>query len=156
MRQNNELPLAMREPSTEDVLHDNWDRAPWNRWTFQHVRQLVPTVQVWRGPGPVTPLPAEHQDLGSISFEANGHRQTIDAFLQSSYTDGFLVLHRGHVVTERYFNGMTARTPHLSQSVAKSRRYSHTRGQLDPTAPLTNRSYRSPATEAPPFNTCST
>ena len=136
-------PLAPQLISSKaDVSHDDWDRAPWNRWTFQHVREMVPTVQVWRGPGPVTPLPAEYRDLGSISFEANGRRETIDAFLQSSYTDGFLVLHRGHVVTERYFNGMTPRTPHLSQSVAKSivgtvAGILIDRGHLDPGAPLT-------------------
>src|SRR5690348_12305459 len=93
-----------------------WDRAPWNRWTFQHVRELLPTAQVWRGAGPASPLPARHELIDGIAFECDGRRYTVASFLDSSFTDGFLVLHRGHVVTERYFNGMTARTPHLSQS----------------------------------------
>jgi CubicO group peptidase (beta-lactamase class C family) len=40
--------------------------------------------------------------------------------LARSYTDGFLVLHRGRLVSERYFNGMAADTPHLLMSVSKS------------------------------------
>ena len=23
----------------------DWDRAPWNRWTFQHVREMLPTAE---------------------------------------------------------------------------------------------------------------
>ena len=40
--------------------------------------------------------------------------------LASTYTDGFLVLHRGSVVCEQYFNAMTPDTPHLLMSVSKS------------------------------------
>jgi hypothetical protein len=31
---------------------------------------------------------------------------TVDEVLAETYTDGFLVLHRGQIVTEQYFNGM--------------------------------------------------
>jgi CubicO group peptidase (beta-lactamase class C family) len=125
-----------------DVPHDHWDRAPWNRWSFQHVRELVPTVQVWRGDGPAMPLPAAYQEVDEVVFTLDGEKQTLGAFLQSSYTDGFLVLHRGQVINERYFNGMTAHTPHLSQSVAKSIVGTVAgiligRGQINPAAPLT-------------------
>jgi len=41
----------------------DWDRAPWNRWAFQHVRELVPSVEVWRGTGPIRVLPRNEQDL---------------------------------------------------------------------------------------------
>lgn len=102
------------------LRHQSWDRAPWNRWSFQHIREIVPTAQVWRGRGPVRALPEAHRDLDAIEFEIGGKRDTVSGFLQSSFTDGFLALHRGHVIAERYFNGMEARTPHLSQSVAKS------------------------------------
>ena len=44
----------------------------------------------------------------------------LDRFLEETYTDGLLVLHRGRVVTERYANGMTPATPHLLMSVSKS------------------------------------
>ncbi|MBZ3695231.1 serine hydrolase domain-containing protein [Phyllobacterium calauticae] len=102
------------------VPHDAWDRAPWNRWTFQHVRDMTPTAQVWRGPGPASPLHVDLQDIETVSFEINGRKETIGGFLQTDFTDGFLVLHRGKIVAERYLNGMTERTPHLSQSVSKS------------------------------------
>ncbi|MET2831397.1 serine hydrolase domain-containing protein [Mesorhizobium shangrilense] len=130
-------------PGAPIIPRDDWDRAPWNRWTFQHVRDMVATTQVWRGQGQASPLPVALQEIDAIGFEIDGRRETIGAFLQSSYADGFLVLHRGKVVAERYMNGMTARTPHLSQSVAKSivgtvAGILIERGLVDPGAPVTH------------------
>jgi CubicO group peptidase (beta-lactamase class C family) len=99
---------------------DGWDRAPWNRWSFQHVREMVPTAEVWRGRGQPSPLPRAPRHIDDIRFESGKGEKSIAQFLQDTYTDGFIVLHRGHVVAERYMNGMTERTLHLSQSVGKS------------------------------------
>ncbi len=138
--------MPFRDPTTPGapiIPRLDWDRAPWNRWTFQHVREMVPTTQVWRGQGPASPLPENLQDIDAIGFEVDGRSDTIGGFLQSSYADGMLVLHRGKVVAERYLNGMTPRTPHLSQSVAKSVVGTVAgvligRGLVDPAAPVTH------------------
>jgi CubicO group peptidase (beta-lactamase class C family) len=99
----------------------DWDRPPWNRWSFQHVREIIPTVEVYRGRGPVRALPREGRDLGEINVTSvNGGETTLSHLLDETYTDGFIVLHRGAIVYEQYFNGMDERTLHLSQSVAKS------------------------------------
>jgi len=138
--------MPFRDPTTPGapiIPRPDWDRAPWNRWTFQHVREMVPTTQVWRGLGPASPLPENLQDIDAIGFEVDGRSDTIGGFLQSSYADGMLVLHRGKIVAERYLNGMTPRTPHLSQSVAKSVVGTVAgiligRGLVDPAAPVTH------------------
>ena len=31
----------------------NWQEAPFNRWAFQHVAELIPTARIPRGEGPV-------------------------------------------------------------------------------------------------------
>lgn len=133
---------AATTPGTPVIPRQDWDRAPWNRWTFQHVREMVPTTPVRRGEGPASPLPEKLQDIDPIGFELDGRYDTIGGFLATSYTDGLLVLHRGQVVTERYLNGMTPRTLHLSQSVAKSVVGTVVgilvgRGLIDPAAPVT-------------------
>ena len=100
---------------------EDWDRAPWNRWAFQLVRELVPTAEVWRGVGPVSPLAEARQDLSRIAFlRHDGSKSTVSGLLDSTSTDGFIVIHRGRILAEEYRNGMTPRTLHLSQSVAKS------------------------------------
>ncbi len=82
----------------------NWRSAPFNRWAFHHVREIVPSADIPNDPGKVIPLPAAPADFSSL-FE-NG-------FLEETDTDGLVILHRGRLVFEHYVNGMTAATPHI-------------------------------------------
>ena len=127
-------------PSASNPLpRMDWDRAPWNRWSFQHIREILPTVEVWRGGGVVQALARNERNLDILQVKnLEGKNINLSQFLDDTFTDGFLVLHRGAVVHERYLNGMTPRTLHLSQSVAKSivgmvAGILVGRGELDPT-----------------------
>ena len=96
-------------PSREtQVTLANWRTAPYNRWAFHHVRELIPTAEIANDPARVTPLPAVPAKL----FD--------ERFLIDTDTDGIVALHRGKLVFERYFNGMTAESPHILMSVSKS------------------------------------
>ncbi len=120
----------------------DWDRPPWNRWAFQHIREILPTVEVWRGDGPVRELARNEVELDDLpTVDSTGAPTTLAGNLDETYTDGFLVLKGGAVAYERYFNGMTPRTLHLSQSMAKSVTASVFgilvgRGLIDPAAPV--------------------
>ena len=113
--------MAVKLDMPEAVPRSEWDRPPWNRWSFQHVRDILPTVEVLRGDGPVRALPSDEQPLDGLNvIGLEGAETTLAAFLDETFTDGFLVLRDGAIVYERYLNGMDERTLHLSQSVAKS------------------------------------
>lgn len=120
----------------------DWDRAPWNRWTFQNIRQVLPTTEISRGDGPVWHLPEAHADLEGLPVPLDSGREAaLGEWLAEDFTDGFIVLHRGAIVFERYLNGMNERTLHLSQSVAKSVTGTVAgvlvgRGLLDPACPV--------------------
>jgi CubicO group peptidase (beta-lactamase class C family) len=107
-------------PESALVTLGNWQEPPFNRWAFQHLRELIPTVRISRGGGPARRLPRAERDLSGLPFRSGERELTIGEMLAESYTDGFLVLHRGRIVTEQYFNGMTPDTPHLLMSVSKS------------------------------------
>src|SRR5262245_40180949 len=99
----------------------NWTSTPYLRWGFLHTREVVPTARIDRGEGAVLELPRDEQQLDGIEFaDSAGKKLTVAAMLEGGYTDGFLVLHGGRIVAERYGNGMAARTTHLLQSVSKS------------------------------------
>jgi CubicO group peptidase (beta-lactamase class C family) len=98
----------------------NWQDPPFNRWSFQHVRDLIPTARIGRGTGPIQPLPRSERDLLDLRFTSAGRELTVADLLAETYTDGFLVLHAGRVVAEHYFNAMTPETTHLLMSVSKS------------------------------------
>ncbi len=103
------------------VTLSNWQDPPWNRWSFQHVGQLIPSARISRGDGPALELPAEPRQVDDLPFRTvGGASSTLGAHLDASYTDGFLALHQGRIVFEEYRNGMTRDTRHLLQSVSKS------------------------------------
>lgn len=121
----------------------DWDRAPWNRWSFQHIRELLPTAEVWRGPGPASPLPRRLQDLAALPVaQVGGGTGPLARLLAETFTDGFLVMKDGVVAVEQYFGAMGPRSLHLSQSVAKTVTGATfarlaARGLMDPDAPIT-------------------
>jgi len=138
------LPIMQGSPPSLIPPRSEWDRSPWNRWAFQNVRQILPTAEVWRGAGPVRHLPRDDRDLDHLAVAGvNGEVTTLAGLLDDTYTDGFLIVRNGVIVYERYFNGMSERTLHLSQSVAKSFTAGVAgilvgRGVLDVHAPVTD------------------
>ena len=137
-------PIMQGSPPSMIVPRLDWDRPPWNRWAFQHIREIVPTVEVWRGNGHRRPLPRAERDLDALAVEDSmGRPATLAGLLDETYTDGFLVLKDGAVAYERFFNGMDERTLHLSQSMAKSVTGTVAgiladRGLIDPARPVTD------------------
>jgi CubicO group peptidase (beta-lactamase class C family) len=133
-------------PGAPIIPRDQWPFPPFNRWTFQHVREMTPTARVWRGPGPVMPLPVCHQDRsldpGAITFDHAGRRLSLTDLLDESFTSGFLALSEGEIVAERYMNGLQPQDPHLAMSISKSivstvfGIFVH-RGAIDVAAPVT-------------------
>jgi CubicO group peptidase (beta-lactamase class C family) len=119
---NSDKPLPIMAGSPPNLVPPKmeWDRPPWNRWTFQHVREILPTVEVWRGSGIVREFAVRERDLDGLAVTDSTGAPTLAGHLDETYTDGFLVLKDAAIAYERYFNGMSQRTLHLSQSVAKS------------------------------------
>lgn len=125
------------------VTLDHWQDPPGNRWAFQHVRELIPTARIRRGPDRARELPRADQDVLSLPVVIGGTRSTVGRILEETHTDGFLVLHRGRIVAEHYYNGLEPDTPHLLMSVSKSVTAAVAgclagRGQLDVAAPVTD------------------
>ena len=95
----------------------NWRTAPYSRWSFHHVDELVR----------VDPIAAPHEaaelktgsnlDLGSVMLD---DRQSVQDALDASHTDAFLVLHEGAIVAECYGQLMQASDRHIIFSVSKS------------------------------------
>jgi CubicO group peptidase (beta-lactamase class C family) len=99
----------------------NWRTAPYNRWAFHHVRELVASVEIANDPARVRALPAQPADFTALRIDPDsGEAMGMEGFLQETDTDGIAVVHRGRLVFERYGNGMSAKDPHILMSVSKS------------------------------------
>ncbi|MFL9665717.1 serine hydrolase domain-containing protein [Variovorax sp. AB1(2024)] len=119
---------------------------PRTRWSFSHVRETVPTVNVWRGAGAASPLPSGTSpvQIEAVTFKPLGSDQTLNfaQMISGTYTDGILVMHRGKVVYAKYFGALTPERPHIAMSVTKSfvgtlAAILADEGRLDPAAPVT-------------------
>lgn len=95
-------PVARR-----DVTLGNWRTAPFNRWAFSNVRELIATAGI--ACGPPAPLPVAHRAMPD----------RLASFLEDTFTDGFMVLKNGSVAFEWYRTAQ-ARKPHVVFSVSKS------------------------------------
>jgi CubicO group peptidase (beta-lactamase class C family) len=99
----------------------NWQFPPFNRWGFCNVRRVLPTARVTRAAG--IPYIFERQpcDLGEVAVAAPGQERTeLAQVLEENFADGFLVLHRGRLVYERYLGELRADQTHIIMSVSKS------------------------------------
>ncbi len=124
-------------PTEGQVTLANWRTAPFNRWSFHHVREIVPSADIPHDPARVWPLGARGGSLEALRIGVpdgansgldpgldpgldSGLDFGLDDFLAATGTDGIVVLHRGAIVLERYANGMNERSPHILMSVTKS------------------------------------
>jgi CubicO group peptidase (beta-lactamase class C family) len=101
----------------------SYARFPRTRWSYTHMRQLLPTSVVPRGGHAAVPLPrAERSDIDRVTFRPIGRdeRMTWGESLLANYTDGIVVLHQGRIVYERYFGVLTPHGHHIAFSVTKS------------------------------------
>jgi hypothetical protein len=91
-------------PDKTITFHNGSFRSfPELRWAWSNIRQLVPTVNVWRGEGLASVLPREEHDIGaSTSVTMDGRPMTFSRMLEETYADGIAVLHRGKLIYERY------------------------------------------------------
>ncbi len=105
---------------SDQVTLANWRTAPYIKWAFQHVREIVPSADIANSPNNIWQLESAREDWSSFSFQHGGETYSIDRFIADTDTDGLAILHRGKVIYQHYANGMTSNTPHILMSVSKS------------------------------------
>jgi CubicO group peptidase (beta-lactamase class C family) len=108
-------------PPVSPTTVSNWQDPSRVRWSFSHLREILPTQLIQADPTTTVPLPQAHQPVGHIKVNRlNGSTASLDQVLADTHTDAFLIMHNGRVVDERYFGETTASTRHLVMSVSKS------------------------------------
>lgn len=108
-------------PPPEYQVHvGNWQGWPQKIWSFRHVEELFATRRVPRAaqakPWTVNARPLDHL----IVDLPGGLKLSWSDMLSQTHTDAWLVVHRGQLIDERYFNGMQASAQHLMFSATKS------------------------------------
>jgi len=117
-----------QEPGPEvqgvPVTARNWQDPPVNRWAYWHVDEILPTYLVSRGDGPARDLPmspAVGADLLAVGVtRTDQSASTVGEVMSDTFTDAYLVLQDGQLVTEWYGPLGAPDRPHALMSVSKS------------------------------------
>jgi CubicO group peptidase (beta-lactamase class C family) len=113
---------AQTERINDPITLENWLEPPYNRRALQGMDGFLPTATISRGEGSVRAFysSTNQESIDEITYETEHGRSTIGHFIESSCTDGILILRGETVLSERYLNGLTKFTRHSLMSVSKS------------------------------------
>lgn len=116
-----DLGIMMGNPpsSEKQVTKANWLLPPYNRWSYQNMRKILPTSPLGFGENPV-PFEKKLTNILDQKFIVDGKEWVIDEIMKKTYADALLVVHNGIIVGEKYENSMTESQPHVFFSMTKS------------------------------------
>ena len=107
------------EFSRSDVTLANWRTAPYCRWAFQNVREIVPTAAISCPASGQTEIPQAPDGL-EVDDPATGHRVNVSTYFEQTEADCFLALKNGEPVAAWCAAHADFGAPHLIFSISKS------------------------------------
>ena len=110
-----------RRPGPIGASLSNWRTAPFHRWAFHNVREIIAAADIENAPDARWVLPTAPMPIGRFKLPmADGSSLDLEGFLQATATDGLVILLDGRIVYEFYANGTGEHTPHILMSATKS------------------------------------
>ena len=101
-------------PADKTVTLANYDQAPFQRWSFINMRELIPSALIPKSP--VTkPLRRNIRDLSDFRFAHNGADHSLADILDTTYVDAMMVIHNDEVIFEHFEQGVYPSTPHIAK-----------------------------------------
>ena len=90
-------PAALAEQSKrpEGLTLEAFQFGPVNRWTFSHMREVLPTINIGRDTGRFLPLEQSARSVSDFSVSFQDSVQAIDEIAGHQYIDGLLVIREG-------------------------------------------------------------
>lgn len=99
----------------------NWRRAPFNRWAFHHVEEVVPCAQIAADPARRQEWEVAPVSFGDFDLKLPGGRSLdLAQWRARTWNDALVVTQHGRIVYEVYAGGMTAASRHILMSASKS------------------------------------
>ena len=99
---------------------DDWQNAPLNRWAFQNTSVFLPTATIKAAKEPAEFKISLDSAIDSLIIDVAETTFTVPELLEDIDTDSIVVVRKGEIVYEKYFNTMGVNSEHLLQSVSKS------------------------------------
>ena len=105
----------------ELITAANWRIHPNNQWSFQNIEKLFATEVIKKNHKKQSVFSSNLSKIDAIEFvNLEEKKQTVREMLINGYADSFLVLKKGEIIFEEYFNGMSQESLHLLNSISKN------------------------------------
>jgi Beta-lactamase class C and other penicillin binding proteins len=103
-----------------DVTLANWRTAPFSRWSFQNVGEIVPTAEI-RATAETAETALSTSPLLDRQLDTGlAQAPTPRAFLDYAHTDAFVLMKGGEIVAEHYAPHSHVNARHIVFSISKS------------------------------------
>ncbi len=102
------------------VCLGNWRERPFNRWSFQHVSEIVPSAVIRKDSVHRPYRKVAQTGLINEIVNIGGAKMPVETFLETSQTDLFLVSHKGKLIAEWNAPWGEPHIPHIIFSISKS------------------------------------
>ncbi|KQY45785.1 serine hydrolase [Rhizobium sp. Root483D2] len=110
----------MTDFKRSDITLSNWRTAPFSKWAFENVSEIVPSAVITAKAKAAEP-PLDLSGLGDLNVTGiDGTSQPLTAFLAESETDELVVMRQGRIIAEWSAGHSDPALPHIIFSVSKS------------------------------------
>jgi CubicO group peptidase (beta-lactamase class C family) len=104
----------------DNLSLSNFQFGPVNRWSFSHIREVLPTVNIEHDCESVFKLQTSKAFIRNFSIYHEDRLQEIDEIAKNWFIDGLLILKDNEILFEKYYGHLTEDKPHLMNSISKS------------------------------------
>ena len=98
-------------PLSDVAKLDNWRTTPYSKWSFHHVREIVPSAEIKNNNQVIVPLSENIKTFANLN---------ISKIMDETETDAIVITKDNDILFEKYNNKMTKSSPHILFSVSKS------------------------------------
>ena len=98
-------------PLSDVAKLDNWRTTPYSKWSFHHVREIVPSAEIKNNNQVIVPLSKNIRTFANLN---------ISKIMDETETDAIVITKDNDILFEKYNNKMTKSSPHILFSVSKS------------------------------------
>ena len=104
----------------DNLSLSNFQFGPVNRWSFSHIREVLPTVNIEHDSESIFKLQRSKAFIKNFSIDHEDRLQEIDEIAKNWFIDGLLILKDNEILFEKYYGHLTENKPHLMNSISKS------------------------------------
>lgn len=97
------ISIAEESDRPTNLTLESFQFGPVNRWTFSHMREVIPTVNISRHTDRFLILKKSDDFIADFSVEFQGRKQSINKIAAHQFIDGLLIIKDGEIDVENYY-----------------------------------------------------